>query len=152
MSHLAGFRGIEIEMAQKLWVMRDNGFVGGAPDYLRWERLKPEVQAEFCTYARMILGRELRGVDSARPRPPGGDKARGLGGEEPAGCVGVADGGKLAGGAGSLCGSGRVPLPSGEGEGARGERSDFVRGGGNEKGRALAGAAGAPHESREAGA
>lgn len=101
----------------------------------------------------------LREVDpraltlAARPRLTGGDEARGLGGEERGrSCDGVSSAGPLASGEGSLCGSGRVPLPSGEGEGARGEWSDFVRGGGNERGCALAGRAGAPRESLEGGA
>ena len=84
---------------------------------------------------------------AARPRLTGGDEARGLGGEERGrSCDGVSSADTPASGEGSLCGSGRVPLPSGEGEGARGEWSDFVRGGGNEKGHALAGRAGASRE------
>lgn len=95
----------------------------------------------------MTLTFEFGDTLAARPRLTGGEEARGLGGEEwGRSCDGVSSAGPLVSGEGSLCGSGRVPLPSGEGEGARGEWFDFVRGGGNEKGCALAGAAGASRE------
>lgn len=95
----------------------------------------------------MTLTFEFGDTLAARPRLTGGDEARGLGGEERGrSCDGVSSADTPASGEGSLCGSGRVPLPSGEGEGARGEWSDFVRGGGNEKGHALAGRAGASRE------
>ena len=58
--NLADFDTREIEFARHLWLNREFPSMALSA-VLPWERVKPEVQIEFCIYARLIRTREFRG-------------------------------------------------------------------------------------------
>lgn len=64
--NLSDFSETEVQFARDLWSMRHGFQLHTSQEWERWERIKPEVQLEFCLYARAIYEREFRQLAVAR--------------------------------------------------------------------------------------